>query len=125
MPRTFASILLTASVFALAGTAASAALHFGLDRSLPEADATVHAVESVELWFTQVPQEGTTSIRLVDAAGDLVSTGDVVQDPEDGTHFSVTPDGPVAAGAYTVAWRGMGQDGHVIRDDFAFTVAAH
>ncbi|NNF11802.1 MAG: copper resistance protein CopC, partial [Gemmatimonadetes bacterium] len=27
-------------------------------------------------------------------------------------------------GTYTVSWRGMGQDGHVVRDSFQFSVAA-
>ena len=27
-------------------------------------------------------------------------------------------------GAYTVAWRGIGDDGHVVRNDFGFRVTA-
>jgi methionine-rich copper-binding protein CopC len=28
------------------------------------------------------------------------------------------------AGGYTVAWRGIGDDGHVVRGDFTFSVTA-
>ena len=61
---------------------------------------------------------------MVSGAGELVPTGDVAQNPEDGTHFQVAVDGALAPGDYTVAWRGMGQDGHVVRDEFGFTVQA-
>lgn len=112
-----------AALLVSAATAATP-LHFDLDRSSPEAGEVVSELTGVELWFTQVPQDETTSIRVVDDAGELVPTGDVVQDPEDGAHFSVALERPASPGDYTVAWRGMGQDGHVVRDDFSFTVGA-
>lgn len=115
--------LLTLALLSLAAAGASALLHFDLERSAPEAGATISSAEAVRLWFTQVPQEGTTSIRVVDAAGDLVPTGEVTQDATDGTLFSVAFESPPVPGSYTVAWRGMGQDGHVVRDEFGFTVA--
>lgn len=98
--------------------------HFTLSQSAPEAGATLASPAEVRLWFTQVPQEGTTSIRLVDADGGLVHTGDVVQDPEDGQVFSIALHGTLAGGEYTVAWRAMGEDGHVVRDEFSFSVSA-
>ena len=109
---------------AAATAATSTPFHFDLDRSSPEAGEAVTELSRVQLWFTQVPQDGTTAIRVVDAGGELVPTGDVVQDSEDGTQFSVALEGPAALGDFTVAWRGMGQDGHVVRDDFSFTVLA-
>ena len=99
-------------------------IHFELDKSSPAADATVTSPSSIDLWFTQVPQEESTSVRLVDAAGELVPTAGVVQDPEDGKHQSVAVNHTLPAGTYTVAWRSMASDGHVVRDDFAFQVAA-
>ncbi|MEM7416751.1 MAG: copper resistance protein CopC [Gemmatimonadota bacterium] len=99
-------------------------LHFGLAKSLPAADSSGPAPEQLQLWFTQAPQDGTVTIRLIDAGGDLVETGEVTRSDEDPKMMWVDVDGAVAAGAYTVAWRGIGDDGHVIRDDFAFSVAA-
>ncbi len=104
--------------------APAASMHFALDRSVPEAGATVSSPSAVTLWFTQVPQDNSVSIRLVDARGGLVASSDPVQSSDDGTRFDIRPSASLAPGAYTVAWRGIGQDGHTVRGDFAFTVAA-
>ena len=98
--------------------------HFQLNKSAPEAETTVSAPSEVRLWFSQVPQEGTTSIRVLDPAGEPIHTADVVQAADEDTAFSVALHGTLAPGEYTVAWRAMGQDGHVVRGDFPFTVAA-
>jgi methionine-rich copper-binding protein CopC len=99
-------------------------VHFQLSRSAPEADASGPAPSEVRLWFSQEPQDGTTSIRLLDPSGEPVHTGGVVEDPEDGKIHSIALHGSLAPGAYTVAWRAIGQDGHVVRGDFAFSVTA-
>lgn len=125
--------LLRTSAFAVAliGTLAaasspktSAPLHFALERSSPEADATVLAPSEIRLWFTQEPQEGSTSIRVVEAGDAGVEVGEASQDADDPTSFFVALEGTLPAGTYTVSWRGMGQDGHVVRDAFQFSVAA-
>ncbi len=117
----------TPALFALAliaGAATWAPRHFTLARSLPSADATVASPAHLQLWFTQAPQEGSVSIRLIDAAGDAVDTGEPVRSAEDAKLMEVEVGHTLSAGAYTVAWRGIGDDGHVVRDDFVFTVQA-
>jgi methionine-rich copper-binding protein CopC len=104
---------------------AAAKLHFGLSSSAPEADASVASIEEVRLWFTQVPQDNSVGIRLIDSAGEAVGTGEASRDAEDGKVFSLALDSELASGAYTVAWRGIGDDGHVVRGDFGFSVATH
>jgi copper transport protein len=114
----------TLSLVAGAATVAGASgFHFGLERSVPEADASVSSVREIRLWFTQVPQENSASVRLIDAAGEAVETGEVTSDPADGKIVFVALQTPLPPGGYTVAWRGIGDDGHVVRGDFAFTVA--
>ena len=98
--------------------------HFQLSKSSPAADAAVPSPTEVRLWFSQEPQNGTTSIRVLDAAEKPLHTGDVVRDAQDGKVHSVALHGRLAPGRYTVAWRAMGQDGHVVRGDFSFTVTA-
>lgn len=105
-------------------TAAAPSLHFKLDKSEPGQNAETLSPEAVKLWFSQVPQAKSTSIRLLDAGGDPVETGDVIQDSEDGRLQSVALLAKLAPGAYSVAWRSMASDGHVVRGDFAFTVLA-
>ncbi|GMV06885.1 MAG: hypothetical protein AMXMBFR53_31600 [Gemmatimonadota bacterium] len=119
-------ILTVATLLAMPFAAAAArSVHFGLARSVPAADATVHQVPEVRLWFSEAPADGSVSVRLLDAAGDLVDTSDPTRDAEDATVFVVRPRTPPGPGAYKVSWRGMGADGHVVRGDFAFSVAAH
>lgn len=98
--------------------------HFGLAKSMPAADSSVSSPEGLQLWFTQAPQEGSVSIRLVDGAGDLVETGEPVRNGEDPKLMEVSVPNTLAAGAYTVAWRGIGDDGHVVRNEFGFAVVA-
>lgn len=121
-------VFLSLSFTLLTGAAAlpgvSGLVHFGLRTSSPAADATVAAVDEIRLTFTQVPQENSATIRLVNAGGDLVETGELQSDPNEATTVFVTVDVPLADGRYTVAWRGIGDDGHVVRGDFGFTVAA-
>jgi len=126
LPR-FGRILLVGLVLALVGPilGAAPAFHFALVKSAPADKATVTHVSEVELWFTEPPSEGTVSIRVIDAAGEAVPTADPAQDPEDEKAFGVTIPQGLPAGGYSVSWRGMGDDGHVVRGSFDFSVAGH
>jgi methionine-rich copper-binding protein CopC len=119
-------LLLAAGVLLVAAVPPpdSAVPHFGLRTSAPEADATVSALDEVRLTFTEVPQENSVSIRVVSPDGEALETGDVRSAPDDGRIVFVTVPGTVPDGAYTVAWRGIGDDGHVVRGEFGFTVSA-
>jgi methionine-rich copper-binding protein CopC len=97
--------------------------HFELSKSEPGAEATVQSPPEVRLWFTQVPQENTISIRVLDTNGDPLHTGEVTQDASDGQAFSVALHGTLPPASYTVSWRAMGTDGHVVRGDFIFIVS--
>ena len=123
------SRILLLGVLALAAAGSTPAsgptVHFGLARSAPADKATVHALSEIRLWFSEAPAEGTVSVRLLDASGAPVPTADPVRDAADGKVVSVQVSQPPAPGQYRVAWRGMGADGHVVRGEFTFTVAAH
>lgn len=114
--------LLTAA--AATATATDAAFHFALSRSVPAADATVPSPSEVRLWFTQVAQPGSVAIRVIDTGGDAVPTGEPMPNEDDGRVYHVDVTGKLPAGAYTVSWRGIGDDGHVVRGDFRFSVSA-
>jgi methionine-rich copper-binding protein CopC len=108
----------------LGAAKADALLHFGLSRSVPAADATVATPPEVRLWFTEVPKEGSVGIRVVNAAGNAVETAAPAPDAADARIHAVAIPSPLPAGRYTVAWRGIGDDGHVVTGDFGFTVSA-
>ncbi len=112
-------------VLALGVTAATWSVrHFGLSKSIPAADSAVQSPQQLQLWFTQAPQEGSVSIRLIDAAGELVQTGDPVRNAEDAKLMEVEVGQMLDESVYTVAWRGIGDDGHVVRNEFGFRVTA-
>jgi len=119
------TVVVTLAALLLLGAAPSGAnrFHFGLANSIPAAQATVETATEVRLSFTEAPSAGTVSIRLVDAKGELVAAGDPTQDPTDPKTYSVAIPNGLGDGGYTVSWRGMGADGHVVRGDFGFTVA--
>lgn len=100
-------------------------MHLALVRSSPAADSTVHAPTAVQLWFSEAPQAGATTIRVQDAAGKLVATGDVVSDDATPKAFKVAFSKALAGGKHVVSWRAMGSDGHVVKGDFSFNVMAH
>jgi copper resistance protein C len=116
------ALLTFALLVAIVAAVPATSLHFSLSRSVPAAGASVSAPAEVTLWFTEVPQDNSITIRLVDSRGDLVASTDPRQDPEDGRQFTIAPSGTLSSGGYTVAWRGIGQDGHTVRGDFGFTV---
>ena len=106
------------------GPAADALRHFGLSRSVPAADASVASPAEVRLWFTQEAQPGSVSIRLIDARESAVETGEPTRDESDGRVYAIAVDRALAAGPYTVSWRGIGDDGHTVRGEYRFTVSA-
>ena len=106
----------------LAAASPSEVQHFALSRSAPEAGSSVETPSEIRLWFTEEPAEGTTQIRLLEAEDAGVHVMDVVQDEEDGQSFFIQLHGELSPGTYKVSWRGMGADGHVVRDTFEFTV---
>lgn len=110
--------------YAQPGTPVDDVAHFALESSSPAAGATVPAPSELRLTFTEEPQHGTVSIRVLEAEDAGVHVHDAEQDEEDSRSFVVGFHGTFPAGTYTVSWRGMGADGHVVRDTFQFTVQA-
>ena len=118
---------LVLAAVALLLPAATSFEHFDLDRSFPEADTQVQAdsVAAIDLWFTQVPQDEATRVRLIDGADELVPTGALVQSEEDQKAFSLPLEGSLAPGDYKVTWRSMAADGHAVSGDFTFQIGSN
>ncbi len=103
--------------------AAGPSFHFALAKSEPADGATVRAVTAIRLWFTEAPEKGTVSIHVLDVDGHPLPAADVTRDEGDGAAFSLPLSDALAPGPYRVIWRGMGDDGHVVRGEFDFHVA--
>ena len=124
MQAVASGVLIIALAAALPSGPQPARLHFELSRSAPEAFATVDSVAEIRLWFTEVPAERTTAIRVVDQASVQAPAGDVVQDVRNARVVSMALRRPLPPGRYTVMWEARGPDGHLVHDSFPFVVAS-
>ncbi len=115
-PRT----LVAALVIALAAAGAVSA-HMAYSKSMPAKDAKLNASpDHLQVWFTQDPEPALSQISLEGPDGE-VSLGKTTV----GDEKSLVAEVPatLAPGSYTVKWRSAGDDGHVLRGDFAFSIA--
>jgi methionine-rich copper-binding protein CopC len=112
-------------VLALAVVApAPAEAHAVLVRSSPAGRATVsHPPGRVDLWFSEPLEPAFSTVSVWSAGGAQVDGRDGAVDPADPKQLSVTLDA-LGPGAYTVRFRVLSVDGHVVQASFSFTVKA-
>jgi methionine-rich copper-binding protein CopC len=94
--------------------------HTKIAATSPAADASVPAPRALELNFAGDVR--LTSVTLADSAGHAKNIDAVPT--EVGSKFSLAIHEPLAAGKYTVVWRAVGGDTHIVSGEFAFTVTA-
>jgi copper resistance protein C len=96
--------------------------HAYLVRSTPAARAIVtRAPERVHLWFNERLEPAYSRVSVHDRDGQRVDAGDVQVGPDERTRLSVSVP-PLPAGPYTVKYRVLSVDGHVVDAAFTFTV---
>lgn len=116
--------LLAAVAVATGLLPAVARAHSVLARSQPARGAAVaRAPERVRLWFTERLEPAFATLSVWSQAGIQVDADDAAVDAADPTLLSVgTPN--LAPGRYTVRYRVLSVDGHIVESSFAFTVKA-
>jgi methionine-rich copper-binding protein CopC len=120
----FAWVGLTASVTPRPATSVGVP-HITLDASIPEDEQMVEGeVTEVRLFFSDAPLMRGASIRIVNASRQLQRSSPPVADPDDPKQLSVQLAPGLPPGKYVVQWRCIADDGHVMRGDFTFEVAA-
>jgi methionine-rich copper-binding protein CopC len=98
-------------------------VHFALRRSAPAADEILDASpKKLQVWFSQVPAAGVSQLGLMTAEEKPIDVPKSSIDKES-MSISVEIKDPLAAGAYIMAWRGAGDDGHVLSGQIKFTIA--
>ncbi|HTO12065.1 MAG TPA: copper resistance CopC family protein [Candidatus Binatia bacterium] len=96
--------------------------HAVLVRSSPPARATLaRPPERVDLWFNERLEPAYSRASVWDAAGRQVETSDAAVDAAEPTRLTVSLPA-LAPGTYTVKFRVLSVDGHVVESQFAFTV---
>ncbi|WP_052712280.1 copper resistance CopC family protein [Domibacillus indicus] len=97
----------------------SVSAHTGLENSSPaDGDTVTEEIQDISLTFETVIEEGS-SFTLRDEAGEVsVENVKVTENVLSGTAAD-----PLENGSYTVDWKIIGEDGHLIEGTYGFTVA--
>jgi methionine-rich copper-binding protein CopC len=96
--------------------------HAVLVKSSPARRAMLSkAPARVQLWFNERLEAQFSMLAVWDAAGRQVDTQDIQVGPDDQKRLSVGL-GDVAPGPYTVKFRVLSVDGHILESEFPFTV---
>ena len=116
------SIAVTLGAVFLAFSTLPASAHTVLVTSSPQANSVIESLPtSITITFAEdlVDIGNSNSISVLDQAGEELSQGDIsVSGPT--LSKSLTPSDKL--GVFTVAYRAVAADGHVIKDQFTFTV---
>lgn len=118
----FALVLGVAVTVLMAGPFSSSALaHNELLKTDPAAKATVKvAPERIQFWFEEAPDMTVTKIVVTGPSGMVETTVHTVSAKVLAADFK----SKLAPGKYTVSWQTAGDDSHISRGEFSFTVAA-
>lgn len=119
-----AGALAVALVAYLVCAAPPAGAHASLVRSAPAHRAVLGQMpERVQLWFNERLEPAYSTVSVWNAAGVQVDGRDVAVGPDDPRRLSVTVD-TREPGPYTVTYRVLSVDGHIVDNRFTFTVKA-
>jgi hypothetical protein len=117
-------LLLAVLALASGPLAAPVFAHSLLVRSQPDRGATVaRAPERVQLWFSERLEPAYATLSVWSEAGAQVDAGDAAVDAGDPRVLSTNAPN-LAPGRYTVRYRVLSVDGHVVESSFTFTVKA-
>jgi copper resistance protein C len=106
------------------GLVTSASAHAFLVRSSPAArGALARPPERVQLWFNERLEPAYSTVSVWDRGGQQVDARDGAVDLGEPTRLVVGLL-PLSAGTYTVKFRVLSVDGHVVESQFPFTVRA-
>ena len=115
--RSIYGLLLIAMIVASAVTLVA---HMKASKMEPTANSTVTAPPTrIQVWFTQAPDPKVSKLELAGPAGPVKLTGFQVTAAKS---IVASVDGTLADGRYTARWQSAGDDGHVQKGEYGFTV---
>lgn len=99
--------------------------HAALTRSVPgNREVLAHPPEAIHLTFNEKVEAKFSKVSVEDAQGKPVALGAPAVAIDDPYALQAPLSGPLAPGRYTVRYRVLSQDGHVIERSFVFTIEA-
>jgi copper transport protein len=118
-------LALAAAVGLFVAAAPHPAMHLRLVNAEPGINGSTDKVPAeIRLFYSQAPQMEGTTIRLLTEAQKEIPLEATKADEKDKKIVFATLKEKIGLGTYTVAWRAMAADGHVLRDEFTFTLKA-
>jgi methionine-rich copper-binding protein CopC len=106
----------------LAAPAEAARRHTRLIRSIPARDSVMGTMPaSVQLWFSEPIELKVSRVRLEGVGQRAIDLVPLERATVDAPVTAPLPRS-AADGRYTVHWSTASEDGHVVRDSFAFTL---
>ena len=118
-PKQIRSIL---AVGAVALLTTAFAMHLRLVKSSPkDGEALTSMPTEIRLWFSQKPDVGLTSIKLLREDSTVVELGKVAR-TSDSLSVRVALDKALVPGTYLVNWRSVSRDGHAVRGSYHFNM---
>lgn len=116
------SLLLASALLAVFGSAWS---HAALIKSVPgNREVLEQAPTHLLLRFNEKVEAKFSRVSLEDAQGQTQALGTPAASADDPYQLETPVTSALAAGKYTVRYRVLSQDGHVVERAFAFTVKA-
>jgi methionine-rich copper-binding protein CopC len=110
----------TVALLLTVGLASTVVLaHMKASKFEPAADSTVTTTPRVQVWFTQAPDPKVSKIELSGPSGP-VKLGAMQVTAEKSIVAAV--EGPLGNGKYTASWQAAGDDGHVQKGTYSFSV---
>ena len=99
----------------------SAVAHNELLKTDPAAKATVKASPArIQFWFEEEPDMSVTKVMVKGPSGPVPATVHITSAKVLAADFK----SKLAPGEYTVTWQTAGDDSHISKGQFSFTVAA-
>ena len=97
--------------------------HLRLLRSSPAADSVLTATPAaISLWFSEPTNPAVSSISLQAVGGGMVPLGKLSRAAGTDAPLTATLPPALAPGAYSVSWKTMSKDGHVVNGTFGFSI---
>jgi copper resistance protein C len=115
--RTTLGAVMAAALLLLGSTNLSA--HMKVEKSEPAADAVVSSPQPlVQVFFSEAPDLKISKMQIKGPSANTALTGLHVMDKS----LMAMVQGDMPDGVYTVSWTAAGDDGHVQKGEFSFTV---
>lgn len=97
--------------------------HAVMVKSMPEKDSKiVTSPAQIDVWFNEDVREQHKALAVINSAGKRMDNRDTEQETFDRSHIYVTAPSPLPPDTYTVRYRVISADTHVVTGRYKFTV---